>query len=355
MVNYRKIDSFFNGEKPLVSHGDVGVSRRVKLLRFVKLVLPSAAAVLIGCILIWPSLKENAVISGLDETLPQKGELEKLHMEQTVFSVTNENNEISTLTADTIDETEAGSQVMKLVNPKGEIPAQENKMVYADAKTGYYDQNNSTFKAVDNVKAVYDQDTTVLTQEAVYDFKKSFGEGHEKVYAYGSWGKLWADGFLYDKNQNLITLLGSSKIESGKRTLWADKEVRYYQNENRVEAEGNVKLFESPNTLYADKMIAYLKDGSTQELEKAESFGNVRIDTPDGTAMGDYGLYLPQKDDMELHGHVRIMQKGNIIQGDRAVTNLKTSVSRVLKSEKTNQRVSGVIRGQTIKGQNHEK
>ena len=355
MVNYRKIDSFFNGEKPLVSHDDTVLPKRVKLLRVVKLVLPSAAAVLIGCILIWPSLKENATIPDLDVTLPKKGELEKLHMEQTVFSVTNENNEISTLTADTIDETKAGSQVMKLMNPKGEIPAQENKMVYADAKIGYYDQNKGTFKAVDNVKAVYDQDTTVLTQEAVYDFKKSFGEGHDKVYAYGSWGKLWADGFQYDKNQNLITLLGNSKIVSGKRTLWADKEVRYYQNENRVEAEGNVKLFESPNTLYADRMIAYLKEGSTQELEKAESFGNVRIDTPDGSAMGDYGLYLPHKDDMELHGHVRIMQNGNIIQGDRAVTNLKTSVSRVLKGEKPAKRVSGVIRGKTIKGQNHEK
>lgn len=350
MVDYRKIDAFFNGEKQFELKTGTPLNRRARVLRFAKLAMPSAAALLLGGILLWPTLKDQTIVSQKDITLPKKGELEKLHIEQTVFSITDKDNKVNTFTADTIDETEPGSKVMKINNPKGEIPSSDGKMFYIDAQTGYYNQEASTLKAVENVKIVYDAGTTVLTENAEYDFKKAFGYGTEKVYAYGAWGKLWADGFTFHKNQNLLTLTGRSKIVNEGRTLWADKEVRYYHVENRLEAEGNVKILEENNTLYADKMIAYFKDGSDHTIEKAESFGNVRVDTADGTAIGDYGLYLPEKNELQLQGNVLIMQNGHSIKGDRATTNLATGVSKVLASPHGEKRVSGVIKGNSIKG-----
>lgn len=355
MEDLKKIDSFFNDQKSFSKHGKETLSRRARILRFVRLALPSVAALLVGGVLIWPSLKDNTFIQSVDLTLPKKSELEKLHIEHTVFSVTDQDNKISTFTADSIDETEAGSRVLKMINPKGKIPMENNKIIDAKSHIGFYDQQNSSFRAVERVQAVYNQETTVLTEEALYDFKKSFGKGEKKVYAFGSWGKLWATGFEYDKTKNLLTLKGHSKIESGGRTLWADREIRYYQKANRVEAEGHVKILEKSSTVYADKMIAYFTDSSMQNLEKAETFGHVRIDTTDGSALGDYGIYMPTQSEMELQKNVSIMQNGNIIRGERAITNLKTSVSRILKSESTPKRVSGVIRGNTLKGQKHEK
>ena len=351
MVDYKKIDAYFN---QVEAKQKDKLSRRARALRFAKLALPSVAAVFIGLLLVFPTVKDNQVVSGFDVTLPKKGELEKLHMENTVFTMTDKDNAISSFTADTIDETEAGSKILKMINPKGEVPAGKGKRVYLDSLTGYYDQTANTFQAVGSVKALYDGTTTALTEEAMYDFPKAFGHGSKKVHAFGDWGKLWAEGFEYDKNKALLTLLGHSQIINAKNTLWADQEVRYYQTLQKAEAFGHVRAKDGENMLYADRMVAYFKDSAAQELEKVEAFGHVRVETPKGKASGDEGVYLPATADVELKGNVEIIQQDNVIKGERAVTNLQTGVSKVLTPSSGKRRVKGVIRGETIKGQKHE-
>lgn len=356
MADFSDIDAFFNGKKPLVAQSTERLSPRARILRFLKLAMPSAAAVLIAMVLIFPSLKKETVVAGLDVTLPKKGELEKLHIEQTEFTITDKDNKVSTFTADRIDETEPGSKLMKIINPKGKIPAgAEKQIVKIDSKIGYYNQNANVVRVEKNVKAVYDDGTTVLTESADYDFNRSFGSGEEDIYAYGSWGKLWAEGFEYYQGDELLVLLGNSKIVSDGRTIIADRQIRYYRMQNKMEAEGNVVVVEGENILQADKMIAYFKGNSPEELQKVEAFGHVRVDTADGQAEGDYGLYRPERSELELEGNVVVKQDGNVIYGQKAVTNLKTSVSRIIAGKKTGKRVSGVIKGSAIKGKKNEK
>ena len=460
MADFRKIDAFFNGEAAFDNKEASKLSRRAQILRWAKLLMPSLAAVLIALLLLFPSLKDNDVVESLDVTLPKKGELEKLHMEQTEFSITDKDNKISTFFADLVDETQAGSKLLKITNPAGVIPTGENKFVNVDSDIGYYNQAAQIIELKQNVVAVYDEGTTAETEYARYDFTSNYGEGNQKVYAYGDWGKLWADGFKYYQEKELIVLTGKSKLIHEENTLWADKEVRYYRLENRMEAEKNVKAvnrqntmyadlmktyfaadsqneierieaydnvrvmdgksimhadkmiafmrpgrdnaierieaydnvrvidekntmhadkmiaFMRPgqdnaierieaygnvkvedkqnkhaNTLYADKMYAFLSSGQEQKLEKIEAFDNVNVITPDGTAKGDYGLYRPDKDEVELNRNVVIVQDGNVIKGDKAITNLTTSVSRVLADKTNKNRVSGVITGATVKGE----
>ena len=89
MADFRKIDAFFNGEAAFDNKEASKLSRRAQILRWAKLLMPSLAAVLIALLLLFPSLKDNDVVESLDVTLPKKGELEKLHMEQTEFSITD--------------------------------------------------------------------------------------------------------------------------------------------------------------------------------------------------------------------------------------------------------------------------
>lgn len=294
-------------------------------------------------------------MSRTDVTLPKKGELEKLHVEKTVFSITDKNNKVSTFTADQMDETEPGSKLVKIINPNGRIPTGKgDDKVDVEANIGYYDQNASKVKIIENVKAVYPDGTIALTDEAEYDFKTAYGFGNQKVHAHGNWGKLWADGFKYYQNNEVFILTGKSKITNQTQTLWADKEVRYYQLQNRIEADKNVKIIGEKNTIYADFIKAFLQPGKEMKIEKIEASGNVRIETPEGTACGDYGLYYPDKEEAELHENVVISQNGNVIYGQKAVTNLKTSISRIISGNKK-ARVSGVIAGTTIKGSKNEK
>ncbi len=428
MVDFHKIDAFFNGETAFENENPVKLSRRARVLRWAKLLMPSLAAVLIALLLLFPSLKDNDVVNSLDVTLPKKGELEKLHMEQTEFSITDKDNKISTFFADQVDETKAGSKLLKIINPEGNIPAGDNRFVNIDSDIGYYNQETQVIELEENVVAVYDEGTTAETEYARYDFKANYGNGNQAVYAFGDWGKLWSEGFEYYQDKELIVLTGKSKVINEKNTLWADKEIRYYRTENRLEAEKNVKavnlentiyadvmktffipgskmdvkrveayghvrVLDGSNTMYADKMIAFMHPkqkntiekieayghvkvedkqnindnilyadkmyaffmaGSEQKLEKIEAFDNVKVITADGTASGDYGLYLPDRAEVELHRNVEIVQDGNVIHGDKAITNLNTSVSRVLADKESKKRVSGVITGSTVKGKKDE-
>lgn len=422
MVDYGKIDSFFNGEHPFEEKNSRRLSLKAKLIRGAKLIMPSTAAVLIALIMLYPSLKKDEVVANLDVTLPKKGELEKLHIEKTEFAVTDKNNRVSRIQADQVDETSAGSKVMKIINPQGTIPAGGNdKPVAVSSLVGYYDQNNNTLQLEQNVKAVYADGTTAETQEVKYDFNKSLGNGSKKLYAYGVWGKLWAEQFTYNHNAQILTLIGKSKVTDNENTLFADGQIRYYRAENKAEADknvkietpqnvitsdkmrafikqtknlefekaeawGNVKLSAEKNTMLADKVITFFTNGAVskaeaynhvkiidgdntmladkvfvffktdgaQDIEKIEAYDNVKVITPDGVAKGDYGLYQPYKNEVELRHNVVITQNGSVIYGDRAVTDLKTSVSRVL-SDTHNKRVSGVITGAAIKGEKNEK
>ena len=389
MVDFHKIDAFFNGETAFENENPVKLSRRARVLRWAKLLMPSLAAVLIALLLLFPSLKDNDVVNSLDVTLPKKGELEKLHMEQTEFSITDKDNKISTFFADQVDETKAGSKLLKIINPEGNIPAGDNRFVNIDSDIGYYNQETQVIELEENVVAVYDEGTTAETEYARYDFKANYGNGNQQVYAYGAWGKLWAEGFKYYQEKELIVLTGKSKVKNEDNTLWADKEIRYYRTENRLEAEqnvkavnlentmyadlmktffvagsqkeiekieayGNVRIIDDANTIYADKMIALMRADKKNTIEKIEAFDNVKVVTSDGTANGNYGLYFPEKNEVELRHNVIIIQDGNVIKGDKAVTNLTTSVSKVLADKTNKKRVSGVITGATVKDKKHD-
>lgn len=391
MVDIRKIDEFFKGDKFLENPNPQKQSFRVRFLKGAKLIMPSLAAVLVGFMMLFPSLKNESVVSKLDMTRPKKGELEKLHIEQTEFSITDKNNKVSTLFADQVDETEPGSQLLKIINPKGVIPTgTAGQFINVDSKIGYYNQAKQFLQIEENVKAVYADGTTALTQYADYDFQKAFGSGNKNVYAYGDWGKLWSEGFEYYQPDELLVLTGKSKVMNTENTLWADKQIKYYRLQNRLEADNNVKVLNGSNTLYAEKVIgfmradgkmaferieaydnvrvvddknemyadrmnAFMKPGKGRDIEKIEAFGNVKIITQNGIAQGDYGIYHPDKSEIELRHNVVLLQNGNVIHGDKAVTNLKTSISRIMSDGKDKKRVSGVIAGATVKGNKHEK
>ncbi|MFR8206612.1 MAG: hypothetical protein ACLU99_09995 [Alphaproteobacteria bacterium] len=75
--------------------------------------MPSIAAVLIGLLLVFPSLKKDTRDFKLDITRPKQGELEKLHVENTVFYITDKDNKVNNFLAQNIDETAPGSKIIK--------------------------------------------------------------------------------------------------------------------------------------------------------------------------------------------------------------------------------------------------
>ena len=407
MFDTRKIDSFFDGEKQIKRNFEE-TSSVSKWSRFVKLGFPCIAAALLGVMVVIPNIKKSVDLQD-NITMPRKNELEKLHIEETVFSAIDDKNRVNTVVADSVDEVEPGSQKVKFKNPKGQIPTDDGN-IDITADIGYFTQQENVLELENNVKAVVHEKTTIHTERVVYDFNNEFGYGKEPIEAVGDWGTLKAPEFTFDKKSDILTLIGYHEITSQKGVLTAEKETKVFQRENRTESLGNAVLQQENNKVRADKIIAFFTDKSHKELKRIEAYGNVIITTPTeyatgkegyfeaetgklelfgengivlikrenntlqakhviahftkgkkqelikvealqnvvvktpkGSASGNKGIYNPRTKLVELLGDVRIEQDGNFVVGQRAETDLNTSVSRLKGGEKTGGRISGIF------------
>lgn len=348
MIDVKKIDVFFNDKKTF-SRKDVKKKSSSAVLRFARLVLPSIAALLLALVLVFLHIKKNNVLMEYDLTVPQKTELEKFHAEETTFSVTDKDGKVSIFTADLLDETSSGSKIIKIIHPKGQIPIGTNeKPLDISSDTGLFDQTENKITLQTNIEAIYDKDTTIQTEQAMYDFKNGYGYGNQSVYAFGSWGKLWADGFSYDKTDDILYLEKKSKILNQNGVLTAHKQIRYYRLLNKIEAEGDVLFEHEQNELYADKMIIWFNGDKRTNIKKIEVFDHVIIKTNEAVAKGNYGIYLPTDHTVELEGNASVEKDGHIVYGDKVLTNTQTKISHMF-STKKNGRVSGILKGSHLK------
>lgn len=213
MIDHQKIDSYFNNTAlhPHSSDGE-DTSKRTRVIKMMKLLLPSIAAILIGLLIIIPNLNSLDDTITLDITLPKKGELEKLHMENTDFFITDRNNKVNNFTADNIDETTPGSKLIKLTNPEGIIPAAKETWYNVKAPVGYYDQNANTLKLEEKVDVFYSGGMTAQTTEFLYDFKTGIGTSKTPVHSDGYLGDLTSQGAEFYNERNLIIFTGKTHI-----------------------------------------------------------------------------------------------------------------------------------------------
>lgn len=223
MFDKDKIDSWFNADATadLRDHPAVkdAFNRHTRFVRIAKLLLPSAAAVLIGLLLVFPSLKKDIRDFKLDITRPKQGELEKLHVENTVFYITDKNNRVNNFIAERIDETEPGSKLIKLIKPEGITPLSDSNWANIKAPVGYFNQNTNLLRLIEDVELFYSEGMTANTTEAFYDFNNARGYGTVKVTAGGYFGDLVAEGFEFDSKNDILIFTGHNDITIKEESL----------------------------------------------------------------------------------------------------------------------------------------
>lgn len=215
MFDKDKIDSYFNTDitKLVISNkAKDSYDRRTRMVRLAKLLLPSIAAVLIGTLLVFPSLKQDIRDIKLDITRPKKEELEKLHIENTVLYITNKDNQVNNFTAKNIDETAPGSKLIKLNEPEGMITVNKDSWVNLKSKSGYYNQTSNVIQLTENVEMFYNEGIEVHSDEIFYDFNQEKGYSNHPVAAEGIFGTLLAEGFEFTNEDNILTFIGHNDI-----------------------------------------------------------------------------------------------------------------------------------------------
>ncbi|MBR2033053.1 MAG: LPS export ABC transporter periplasmic protein LptC [Alphaproteobacteria bacterium] len=220
VVDIKQLDTYFNeNSKQSIAKRKKNITSYSRFVRLAKLALPSLAAVLVAILLVFPSFRQDPRDFSLDITRPKKGELEKLHVENTVFYITDKNNKVNNFVASNIDETEPGSKLIKLTNPEGIMPLNDKNWVNVKAPQGFFNQNTNLLELQQNVEMFYSEGMNIATEQAFFDFNSSQGYGNKPISGDGFIGKIKSDGFEFTAKDDILVFKGHSDITIKEESL----------------------------------------------------------------------------------------------------------------------------------------
>jgi len=219
VLDPHQLDNYFNTTSQATSKNKLPESRYSRFVKLAKLALPSIAAVLIAVLLIFPSLKDNSKDFRLDITRPKKGELEKLHIENTVFYITDKDNKVNNFVALNIDETSPGSKLVKLTKPEGLLPLDDNRWVNIKAPVGFFNQKINLLELQKDIELFYSEGMNITTSSAFFDFNKSYSYGKKPIIGQGFLGKIKATGFNYSSSTHILTFTGPAHITINEESI----------------------------------------------------------------------------------------------------------------------------------------
>ncbi len=311
MFETHKIDAFFSGEQNLLDEQEtIYTTRRMKVVRFLRLFLPCLTALLLGLGVVLFDFETNndSAIALADK---DRVYFEKFHIKNTVFEITDLDNQFSVLKADTIDEVSAGKKLYDLANPQA-TTTDKNKKITLIAKTGQYNQNTQELKLNTDVVANYNGQMEIKTNSGVYNFATETGYGNEKVIGNGEKGYFEADKFTFNKKKGEITLINNVYLRSNDMKLNSPTKATLFMHENKFISD-NATVVKNKDTLYGDIVTVYFKDTKNFEIDKANSLGNTKIIASGKTAYADKGEYFADTEIVKLYDNVKIVDKSGYV------------------------------------------
>ena len=316
MFETQKIDTFFSGEHNLLDEEESNyTSRRTKVVRFLKLFLPSLTALLLGLGVVLFDFEANN-----DSSVPLADEekiyFEKFRMKNTVFEITEKDNQFTSLKAKTVEEIQPNSKIYDLVEPFAQT-FDKGKVLSLQAQQGSYNQNNKTLNLNNKVTAFYDQSIKVETSSASYNFSDETGFGNEKIVGHGEKEYFEADKFTFDKKNGVISLLGHVYLKNDGLELRSPDSATLFSNENKLSSVNAYILKDKKDSLKGDKIVAFFKDMKKFEIVRAECIGHTELQSGKKQAFGDRGEYDASTGKAVLYGNVKIIDEaGYTATGD---------------------------------------
>ncbi len=144
------------------------------------------------------------------------------------------------------------------------------------------------------------------------------------------------DQAIYDIDDAVVVLTGDNlQYKTPTETLTAEESLEYWETERMAVARGDAVAVAEDRTLRADVLTARFEagDNGENELSRIDGDGNVTIRTPTDFVVGNQGVYDAKTGIATLVGSVKITRGENQLNGDRAVVDLNTGVSRLTANE----------------------
>jgi len=172
---------------------------------------------------------------------------------------------------------------------------------------------------------------------------------------------------VYDMDQGVMVLSGAGlALDTPDQRITARDSLEYWPQRRMAVARGGAVVTTADNRrVAADTLVAYFLEepaagqpgapaqarpagaaglpgpGEGSRIDRVEAFGNVEIRTQDEVVRGERGSYSPVTGLARLLGGVRITRGDNQLNGQEAIVDLRSGVSRLVSAP--GERVQGLI------------
>ncbi|OYV40254.1 MAG: organic solvent tolerance protein OstA [Acidocella sp. 20-61-6] len=198
---------------------------------------------------------------------------------------------------------------------------------------------------------------------AAIDPESVLNNGNSEIYEIEAVGNVhistptdnaYGDHAVYNMDDAVLVLTGQHlKLTTQHDVITAQDSIEYYSVKRQAIARGHALIVaDDGRTIAADTIIGYLAPppssgkasavsatkpasspdmlGQAGKLQKVDAIGHVVIHTPNQTATGNSGVYLPGPDVARLGGNVHIISGPNQLNGSDALVNMRTGVATLL-------------------------
>lgn len=161
--------------------------------------------------------------------------------------------------------------------------------------------------------------------------------------------KIITGGFgVYNLDTGVFILTGGKiMMKTASQLITATGKLEYRSRDKTAIVEGNAVAIQDDKKVSADRFVATFQEGPDGKLQVKQVIaeGNVVITTKTEVVSANRATYNHQSGIAEMIGNVKLTRGDSQLNGDRAVVNLKTGVSRLLA-----RRGGGRVRGLFIPG-----
>ena len=157
---------------------------------------------------------------------------------------------------------------------------------------------------------------------------------------------------VYDFKQAILKVAGKKVVyKIGNDSITATKQMEYWERQQMAVARGNAVAVHQGKTVRANILKALLRSNKNgnSEVYVVQVFENVLIVSDNDKVRADSGIYRVDSGVATLSGNVTITRGDNVLNGERAVINLNTGISKLLtvnnlkSSPQKKKRIRGLI------------
>lgn len=189
-----------------------GIRGYSRFVTFMKVVLPVAALLLIGLIVIWPQLDLGNQRFGLRFAKLQATEADVPAMVNARFVGADRRDQPFTITADLAKNLLSGEKEVELEMPKADLTVKDGSWLVLTANEGLYNPQNKTLNLEGAVNLFHDSGYEFTTKTADVNLASGDAQGSAPVKGQGPFGNLEAEGFRLENKGATIYFMGKAKL-----------------------------------------------------------------------------------------------------------------------------------------------